>query len=126
MRHFQFLRLLLLGALAIIVGRAQAALAHAVLDHATPPVEGTVHSAPSKIELSFTEAIESAFASIDVTDSTGQRLDDGTVTVDASDHRLAATGLKPLAAGTYTVTWRVVSVDSHVTTGHFTFSYAPG
>jgi methionine-rich copper-binding protein CopC len=29
--------------------------------------------------------------------------------------------LPPLAPGTYTVIWRVLSVDSHITEGRFTF-----
>ena len=33
--------------------------------------------------------------------------------------------LKPLAAGTYKVVWRVVSVDTHVTNGDFRFTMAP-
>jgi methionine-rich copper-binding protein CopC len=33
--------------------------------------------------------------------------------------------LKPLTQGVYTVTWRAVSVDTHVTTGDFKFTVAP-
>jgi methionine-rich copper-binding protein CopC len=33
--------------------------------------------------------------------------------------------LKPLTPGVYTVTWRAVSVDTHVTTGDFKFTVAP-
>jgi methionine-rich copper-binding protein CopC len=31
----------------------------------------------------------------------------------------------PLAAGTYKVLWRVLSVDGHLTEGEFTFQVAP-
>jgi methionine-rich copper-binding protein CopC len=33
--------------------------------------------------------------------------------------------LPPLPAGRYTVAWRVLSVDSHVTEGTFSFRVAP-
>ncbi len=33
-------------------------------------------------------------------------------------------GLKPLESGTYTVTWRVTSTDTHKTSGRFSFSVA--
>jgi methionine-rich copper-binding protein CopC len=32
--------------------------------------------------------------------------------------------LKPIKPGTYRVTWRVLSVDTHVTEGDFTFRVA--
>ena len=33
--------------------------------------------------------------------------------------------LAPLAPGTYRVVWRVLSVDTHVTEGDFTFTVVP-
>jgi copper resistance protein C len=41
--------------------------------------------------------------------------------LDRSDHALLHVSLPPLSAGTYKVAWRVVSVDTHVTSGNFTF-----
>ena len=37
----------------------------------------------------------------------------------------AAAGVPQLAPGTYRVTWRAVSVDTHVSKGEFTFDVAP-
>jgi len=45
--------------------------------------------------------------------------------VDSSDRTLLRVSLPPLAAGTYKVIWRVLSVDTHVTEGDFTFRLAP-
>ena len=41
--------------------------------------------------------------------------------LDRSDHALLHISLPQLRAGTYKVVWRVVSVDTHVTNGNFTF-----
>ena len=34
-------------------------------------------------------------------------------------------GVKPLSAGSYRVHWRVLSVDTHVTEGNFSFHVGP-
>jgi methionine-rich copper-binding protein CopC len=110
-------------ALAVLVlcATARTALAHAVLDHADPPVGNTVASAPRTVSLWFTQKLEQAFSRIEVRDSSGARVDEGTAQVDSSDPTLLRVGLKPLAAGTYKVNWQVLSVDAHTTEGHFSF-----
>jgi len=111
--------------LALIVSAiAGAAWAHAFLDHSSPAVGATVR-APQEISIWFTEAVEPAFSRIEVSDSAGTRVDEGGTHVDAADHALLHVAVKPLPAGTYKVTWRVVSVDTHHTQGDFTFTVAP-
>jgi len=50
-----------------------AAHAHAFLDHASPLVGGTVASAPHEVSLTFTQNLEAAFSSVQVTDAKGAR-----------------------------------------------------
>jgi methionine-rich copper-binding protein CopC len=45
--------------------------------------------------------------------------------VDRKEPTVLRTTLKKLPPGTYKVVWRVLSVDTHVTTGTFTFTVAP-
>jgi methionine-rich copper-binding protein CopC len=45
--------------------------------------------------------------------------------VDPSDNSLLRLSVRPLRPGTYRVKWRVLSIDSHVTEGDFTFNVAP-
>jgi methionine-rich copper-binding protein CopC len=52
-------------------------------------------------------------------------VDKGDAHVDAGDATLLWVSLPSLAPGTYRVTWRVLSVDTHVTEGDFTFEVAP-
>jgi methionine-rich copper-binding protein CopC len=102
-----------------------AAHAHAFLDHADPRVGNTVKSSPRAVALWFTQNLESAFSTVEVLDANGARMNAGKAAVDASDRKLLRVPVKALSAGTYTVKWHVLSVDTHTTEGNFTFHVAP-
>src|SRR5882724_10129779 len=101
--------------LCLVTGEA---MAHALLDRAEPRVGNTVATAPREVTLWFTQKLEAAFSTITVTDSAGQRIDTGKARVSGSQMTI---GLRPGGAGTYHVTWRVLSVDTHTTDGSFSF-----
>ena len=92
--------------------------AHAMLASASPPVGGSVGAAPRQVTLSFTQGLEPAFSSVQVTDSKGARVDAGKAQVSGSTMTV---GLKALSPGTYKVHWHVLSVDTHKTEGSFSF-----
>jgi copper resistance protein C len=96
-----------------------AAWAHAFLDHASPLVGSTVQAAPHEVSLWFTQELEPAFSSVQVTDANGARVDQGKARIGGSVMRI---GLKPLSPGTYRVRWRALSVDTHTTEGSFSFT----
>jgi methionine-rich copper-binding protein CopC len=102
------------------------AAAHAFLDHASPAVGGAVATAPATVTLWFTENLEPAFSTVTVTDRAGQRVDLGNAQVPPGRPAQLQVGLKPLDPGRYTVSWRVVSVDTHPTEGTFTFTVGGG
>ena len=104
---------------ALLFGAA-AAHAHAQLDHASPRVGGTVAPAPRTVSLWFIEKLEPAFSTIEVTNAAGARVEQGRARL-GGDRTVLQVGLKPLPPGTYSVHWRVLSVDSHVTEGRFSF-----
>ena len=95
--------------------------AHAFLKDAEPAVGGTIQTSPSEVRIRFTENIEPTFSSIQVFDTSGKEVDKRDVHLDRSDHALLQISLPQLKAGIYKVVWRVVSVDTHVTNGSFTF-----
>ena len=99
--------------------------AHAFLDHATPAVGSAVRASPAQVKLWFTQKLEPAFSSVRVLDRSGKQVDKGDPQVDRADVTLLRVSLPQLAPGTYRVTWRVLSVDSHVTEGDFTFNVTP-
>ena len=94
------------------------ATAHALLDHAEPRVGNTVAAAPHQVTLWFTQKLEVAFSSVTVTNAAGERVDTGKARVSGNQLSIS---LRPGGAGTYHVTWRVLSVDAHTTDGNFTF-----
>ena len=95
--------------------------AHAFLMDAEPAVGSTVQTSPNEVRIRFTENIEPAFSSIQVFDPSGKEVDKHDVHLDRSDRALLHVSLPRLGAGVYKVVWRVVSVDTHVTNGSFTF-----
>jgi len=99
--------------------------AHALLDHATPAVGSAVRASPAQVKLWFTQKLEPAFSSVRVLDRRGKQVDKGDSQVDRADATLLHVSLPQLAPGTYRVTWRVLSVDTHVTEGDFTFNVIP-
>ncbi len=95
--------------------------AHAFLQHSEPGVGSTVRTSPSEVRIRFTENIEPAVSSIQFFEASGKEVDKRDLHLDRSDHALLHISLPRLGAGTYKVVWRIVSVDTHVTNGSFTF-----
>jgi len=98
-----------------------AAFAHAILQESNPGSNSVVRTSPKTVSLRFNEAVETAFGSIRVYDCGGGRVDSGTISRPTKDSVAVAIERK-LAQGTYTVTWRVISADSHPVAGAFVFN----
>ena len=111
--------------LAQTLGFGPAAWAHAFLEHATPAVGSTARSSPPEVRLWFTQELEPAFSTVRVEDAAGKRVDNRDGAIDANDPTLLRVTLPKLEPGRYRVTWRVLSTDTHVTEGDFTFEVAP-
>jgi len=105
----------------IVLTGATRVEAHAFLKDAEPAVGSTVQTSPSEVRIRFTENIEPTFSSIQVFDTSGKEVDKRDVHLDRSDRAQLHVSLPQLRAGMYKVVWRVVSVDTHVTNGSFTF-----
>src|SRR5512140_2322715 len=113
-------RIILVFILVVLADSARLE-AHAFLKDAEPSVGSTVQTSPNEVRIRFTENIEPALSSIQILDASGKEVDKRDVHLDRSDHALLHVSLPRLGAGTYKVVWRVVSVDTHVTNGNFTF-----
>ena len=110
---------------ASLLGSAGAAFAHAHLRSANPAVDSTVATAPTEVAITFSEAVEPNFSSIEVQNGSGQRMDDGKAHTAPSDGKILSVGLKTLPPGTYTVEWHATAVDTHKTDGKFSFTVKP-
>lgn len=95
--------------------------AHAFLQQAEPGVGSTVQSSPNEVKIRFTEKIEPAGSKIQVFAESGKEVDKGDVHPARSDPALLIVSLPKLGTGTYKVVWRVISIDTHVAEGTFTF-----
>ena len=115
-----------LAASTLLTGAAPSARAHAFLDHASPAVGSSVQAGPAIVTLWFTQDLEPAFSDVTVTNEAGQRVDLGNAHIAQGSPAQLQIGLKPLQPGTYTVSWHVVSVDTHPTQGTFTFEVGRG
>lgn len=108
------------GALALACGLAPlVASAHAVLLTSEPLDGSLLAAAPASVRLLFSEPVQALADSITVVDPAGARVDRGPV--EASGSSLAV----PVAAsaeGTYVVTWRAISNDTHPASGTLRFS----
>ena len=69
----------------------------------------------------FTEKLEPAFSTAEVRNAQGA-VQSGKAQVDGSDRTELRVPLKALPPGTYLVSWRVLSVDTHRTQGTFRFT----
>jgi hypothetical protein len=100
-----------------LAASAMPAGAHAFLDHSDPRVGNTVKSSPSAVTLWFTQKLEPAFSSAQVTNASGAVVS-SSASVSGTVMRVGVSSLPP---GTYRVHWKVLSVDTHTTEGNFTF-----
>ncbi|MFI7430447.1 copper resistance CopC/CopD family protein [Micromonospora sp. NPDC049836] len=111
---------LLVTLLALLLAPATPASAHAVLVSTSPTASAVVPSAPAEVVLTFSEGVRKVPDKIRVIAPDGSRADRGepifkgtvvTIPVDSSGAR-----------GTYLVSYRVISADSHPVSGAFTYS----
>ncbi len=112
---------LVLLCLIVFAGTARA---HARLESASPAVGGTVPTPPEQVAVTFSEKVEPAFSTIEVTDATGQRADTGKPHRAPDNPRVLIVDLRPIGPGSYKVVWRAVSVDTHRTQGSYRFTVA--
>jgi methionine-rich copper-binding protein CopC len=98
--------------------------AHAFLDRASPAVGSTVHTPPSEVRIQYTEDLEPAYSTAHVEDAGGATVSTA-AHVNANEKSVLIVPLGPLKPGRYKVIWKVLSVDTHVTNGTFTFTVAP-
>jgi len=103
-------------ALTVLTGAP--AFAHAFLDHATPPVGGTVAAPPHELTLWFTQNLEPAFSTVQVTGPNGAGIAQGKARISGNTMHVA---IKAASPGTYHVHWHALSVDTHTTQGNYEF-----
>ena len=113
--------LVLSAALVALTALPAGASAHAVVEQAQPTRGAALDRAPERVEVTFDEMVESSFGALRVFAADGERVDLGDV-LRPSDDAVAVRVEGDLPDGAYTVTYRVVSADSHPVTGGYVFT----
>lgn len=114
-------KLAVVAALWLLAAMAPGALANSLVS--TSPVAGqALQSAPSVVTITTELPLLSDGNQVTVTDPTGARVDDGTLTV--SDTNVLV-GLKPLVKpGIYTVTYSLLAENDVPLNGTFNFNFS--
>jgi len=115
----------LLGAMLGLILLAGPVAAHAVLEDSDPRADAVVATLPDEVTLSFSESVSLVPGSLRVYGPDGTRVDRGDVEHRAHDDEIGVSldsGSEEADRGTYLVSWRVISADSHPVSGAFTFS----
>ncbi|MEV4706429.1 copper resistance protein CopC [Actinoplanes sp. NPDC049316] len=111
---------LVFGMLCAVLGPAGPASAHAALVASDPGSNTIVPDAPNKVTLTFSESVQLISGKIQVLAPDGSRADQG------EPQAAGSTVTIPLRSGggrgTYLVSYRVVSADSHPVAGTLTYS----
>ncbi|WP_216868827.1 copper resistance CopC/CopD family protein [Streptomyces brasiliscabiei] len=113
--------LLLLAVVGTLFAGAVPVSAHAALTGSDPQQGSVVKEAPDQVSLTFSESVAMSDGSVRVYDPKGKEADTGKVT-DLGGNSYAVGLHSGLPDGTFTVTYQVVSADSHPVSGAFTFS----
>ncbi|MFJ8635063.1 copper resistance CopC/CopD family protein [Streptomyces sp. NPDC093568] len=113
--------LLLLAAVGLLLAGAGPVSAHAALTGSDPRQGAVVAKAPTQISLTFSEKVALSDDSLRVLDPKGGRIDRGDP-ANPSGTTYSVRLKDDLPDGTYTVTYQVVSEDSHPVAGAYTFS----
>jgi copper transport protein len=115
------LLLLLLAVTGALLAGAVPVSAHAALTGSDPQQGAVVTEAPAQVSLTFSEQVAMSDGSVRVLDPKGERVDTGK-TSRQGGNTYAVKLHSGLPDGTFTVTYQVVSADSHPVSGAFTFS----
>ncbi len=96
------------------------ALAHAIMVRSAPEKDAVLTESPKQVEVWFNDKVGTEYKALAVINSKGERVDNKDLTQDPLDH-LSAT-VPNLPPDTYTVRYRVVSIDTHIVTGKYQFT----
>lgn len=117
----RMLVLLFLAVAGALLAGAGPASAHAALTGSDPAQGVVVDKAPTQVSLTFSETVSMNDDSVRVLDPQGARVDAGKPS-EVGGATYAVQLRSGLPDGTYTVTYQVVSADSHPVAGAYTFS----
>ena len=106
----------------VLIFQTNSVMAHASLVKSDPPRRASLSVPPKQIQLWFNEKIEASYASVTVLDAKKNPITDKNPEVVADDPKSVVLSLPQIETGSYTVKYRVMSVDGHVIESSFDFN----
>ncbi|SCX37654.1 copper transport protein [Klenkia marina] len=116
--------LVLLAGMAVLLGTAGPASAHATVVTSSPSDGARLEAAPDEVTVEFDESVSLGAGYARVLGADGDRVDTGAASV--TDDLLTIPLRADLPDASYVVTWRVVSADSHPVSGAYAFVVGDG
>ena len=107
---------------AFLLACGTGALAHPALIKSAPGEGVTLESAPIEIMLRFSEPIEPAFTTLQLTGASGTERGGVEHPADRGDTRTVFIRLPPLPSGAYQARWSAVGRDGHRVRGVLAFA----
>lgn len=96
--------------------------AHAIMVRSAPEANATVSETPKQIDVWFNDKVGTEYIALAVIDSKGKRVDNKDAQQETFDQSHLFATVPNLAPDTYTVRYRVVSIDTHIVTGKYQFT----
>jgi copper resistance protein C len=96
--------------------------AHAILVKSQPAADSTITESPKQVDAWFNDKVGSEYKALAVINSAGKRVDNKDVAQETFDQSHLYTTVTDLPPDTYTVRYRVVSMDTHIVTGKYKFT----
>lgn len=106
----------------VLIFQINTVMAHASLIKSDPPRRASLSVPPKQIQLWFNEKIEASYASVTVLDAKKNPITEKNPEVVADDPKSVVLSLPQIETGSYTVKYRVMSVDGHVIESSFDFN----
>ena len=114
--HSLLAGLLLVSALAL----PTSVLAHAIMVRSAPEKDAVLTESPKQVDVWFNDKVGTKYKALAVINSEGKRVDNKDLVQEPLDHLYAT--VSDLPPDTYTVRYRVVSIDTHIVTGKYQFT----
>jgi methionine-rich copper-binding protein CopC len=126
MTHYQtnqkkytlFSGVILLAALAL----PSPSFAHAKMVRSSPAENAVLTESPKQVDVWFDDKVGTEYKALAVIDSKGKRVDNKDLVQETLDSAHLYATVPTLPPDTYTVRYRVVSIDTHIVTGKYQFT----
>jgi len=96
--------------------------AHAIMVRSAPEKDAVLTESPKQVDVWFNDKVGTEYKALAVIDSKGKRVDNKDLVQETFDQSHLYATVPTLPPDTYTVRYRVVSIDTHIVTGKYQFT----